>query len=189
MKSYVKIEWRGEEVKNAVLDACEEVVNDAAELVLKKAQDRCPVETVESVARRTGKNGTGNYRVRNYGAASGSLKKSGRIARFRKKGVVGAYITFGGKEVAGVDTYYGPFVELGTPGTTFQTKTGYWGHKIGEYYEGMIKKGKRKGSAYKRLLRKGGVRVAVEAKPFLRPSLKSSRARIRNSFKTRLGGK
>lgn len=175
--SSVKIEWYGEEIKKAVLDACEEAVNEAAELVLKKAQALCPVETMESVARRTGKVATdsmgrkildssgrlisGNVRVSKYGAASGALKKSGRIVRFRKKGVVGAYVQFGGIKVDRVDTYYGAFVELGTPGTKFRTKTGYWGKKAKQ-------------------------RVSVLAKPFLRPALKSSRAKIRNLFKAKL---
>jgi hypothetical protein len=146
------LDWQAERVGNAVMDVCENAVYDGAETVLKKAAARCPVETVESVERRSG-----SEKVKKYGAGSGALKASGRITKFKKQGVVGAYVTFGGMVVNGVDTYYGPFVELGTPGTKFHNGRGYYGHKLEH-------------------------RVAVKARPFLRPALKSSRSKIRNAF-------
>lgn len=150
------LDWQADRVGNRVVDVLENAVYDGAKNVLKKAQIRCPVESIESVTQRSG-----SAKTRMYGASSGALKRSGRITRFKKRGVVGAYVSFGGITVDGVDTYYGPFVELGTPGTKFNSKKGYWGHPA-KY------------------------RVAVEARPFLRPSLKSSRSKIRNAFRNKL---
>lgn len=146
------LDWQAERVGNAVMDVCEDAVWEGAETVLKKAHRDCPVESVESVERRSK-----SAKVKRYGANPGALKESGRIVKFMKHGVIGAYIKFGGIKVDGVDTYYGPFVELGTPGTSFRTEKGYWGHKAGPRFE-------------------------VEAKPFLRPALKSSKTRIQNGF-------
>jgi len=150
------LDWQAERVGNAVMEVCENAVYAGAEIVLKKAKSRCPVETVESVNRRSG-----SEKVKNYGAAYEALKKSGRITKFTKQGIVGAYVKFGGITVDGVDTYYGPFVELGTPGTKFRKGKGYYGHKLHQ-------------------------RVAVKARPFLRPSLKSSGSKIRKGFRDKL---
>lgn len=150
------LDWQAQRVGNAVQDICEDAVWGGAERILKKAQASCPVETDDSVASRSGSD-----KVKRYGASSGALRKSGRIAKFKKSGVVGAYVLFGGITVDGVDIYYAPFVELGTPGTTFQSKKGYFGHKV-------------------------SARVAVEAKPFLRPSLKSTQSQVKNGFRNTL---
>lgn len=150
------LDWQAERVGNAVMEVCENAVYDGAEFVLKRAERDCPVESIESVVARSKSD-----KVKRYGAKSGALKKSGRVVKFRKHGVVGAYVQFGGITVDGVDTYYGPFVELGTPGTVFRAKKGYFGHKP-------------------------GTRVAVEAKAFLRPSLKAGHSRIKNAYKGKL---
>ena len=149
-------DWQAERVRGVVMDVVENAVYEGAETVLKKAQAKCPVESVESISQRSG-----SKKANRYGAASGALKKSGRIIKFKKMGVIGAYVTFGGTNTDGVDTYYGPFVELGTPGTQFKKGKGYWGHKV-------------------------PYRVSVEAKPFLRPSLKSSKSAIRNAYRNKL---
>lgn len=150
------LDWQAERHCNTVMEVCESAVFDGAKKVKRRAEDKCPVESVESVQARST-----SEKVKQYGAAAGALKKSGRIVKFRKKGIVGAYVQFGGITVDGVDTYYGPFVELGTPGTTFKTPKGYFGHKAGQ-------------------------RVSVEASPFLRPGLKASGGDIKKGFKGKL---
>lgn len=146
------LEWSADQLTGDVLNACETVVFSGAEQVLKDAEANCPVESAESYNKRKA-----GPKAKQYGAKIGVLKKSGRIVKFRKKSAVGAYVKFGGTVVDGVDTYYGRFVELGTPGTSFKTKKGYWGHE-------------------------GQQRVAVKAKPFIRPSLKKNGAGILNDF-------
>jgi len=153
----VEVRTYGREVKRLVASIAVEEVDRTANLVLREARRDCPIESVESVIRRRS-----SGRARRYGAARGAARRSGRIVRFRKNGVYGAYVKFGGVVVNGVDTYYLPFVELGTPGTTFRSKKGYWGHK-------GIK-----------------TRVAIQAKPFLRTANKRQKSKHLQRMKARL---
>ncbi len=153
--------WNGELWATLTMDASEAAIKEGAEVVLKKAKALCPVESEQSIRNRRTSN-----KVKAYGAKSGSLRKSGRITVFRKADVVGAYIKFGGIVVDGVDTYYAPWIELGTPGTEFKGKRGYFGREL--------------------KLDSEKSRVPVEAKPFMRPALKSSTSTLRNKFKNLL---
>ena len=80
---------------------------------------------------------------------SGVKGFSGRKSKFEDGGYL---VTVGGKGPWG-DTFYAPFVELGTPGE-------------------MYKSGKRKGSA----------RVKIKKKAFMRPELKRNKSKIKKLF-------
>ena len=157
----VEVKTYGREIKALIASIVEDEVNRTTNLILRDARRTCPIETIESVSNRK----TGN-KAKQYGAKRGSLRKSGRIVKWHRNGVYGAYVKFGGVVVNGVDTYYGMFVELGTPGTVFQSKKsqkGYWGHK------------------------KVKVRVAVKAKSFLRPAHKRQKRKHIQRMQARLG--
>jgi len=119
----MKLEWLGEQLATRVDNKCRIAVEEGAKQVLADAKRGCPEKT-------------------------GELEATGEIVSFKRKYAVGSYVKFGSKEA-----YYAPFVELGTPGTTFQTK-------------GM----------------KDKERKPVDAKPFMRPALRKNKARIRKGF-------
>lgn len=172
----VEVKTYGREVKALVASIVEEEVDRTAQLVLRDGRRECPIESTESVNRRKS-----SRKVQRYGARRGALRKSGRVVKFRKNGVFGAYVKFGGIVVNGVDTYYGAFVELGTPGTTFQGQKGYWGHTVAKYADTT-----RRGKRGRRIVAKGQ-RVAVEAKSFLRPANKRQKGPHLQRMKARLG--
>lgn len=91
--SSFNLDWHGKELIAEVEGICEDAVYGGAEKIARDARRFVPVDT-------------------------GGLKKSIRVKRFKKTGVIGAYVKAGekGKEqVAG-------FVELGTPGEVFERK-------------------------------------------------------------------
>ena len=118
------VRWYGPEIERLVDGALEVKTTGSAKRVLAEAKRNCPV------------------------GDKGALKESGRIVVFTKDGVVGAYVKFGGQGYMskGKDTYYGPFVELGTPGTVIRSGKGI-----------------------------GGKREPVKATPFLRDALKKEK--------------
>lgn len=126
-----KMTWNDEEVFRNIHGSAVAHCAEGASIVLKDAKRNCPE------------------------GDSGALKESGRIQSWDKGNAVGAYVVFGGQGhiVNGVDTFYAPFVELGTPGTVF-------------------KNGKKKGRA----------RVAIAAQPFIRTALRKNEKRILHSF-------
>ncbi len=134
----VNFQWFGEGVKREVQTVVAEAVNSSADDILKDAKKNCPVEKYKSTA----KSDYRQYQSRN----PGSLKKSGRIVRWRKKNVVGAFIRFGGRGfmVNGIDTYYAPFVELGTPGTMTRMGDKRVAIKATPFLRNALKKNKRK---------------------------------------------
>lgn len=123
-----KLDWHGRELIAEIEDICEDAVNAGAEKIARDARRLVPVDT-------------------------GGLKKSIRVKSWKKPGVFGAYVKSGekGKEhIAG-------FVELGTPGTTFERK-----------------------------YRRGQKRTPIKASPYMRPALKKNKSKIRRAFENKL---
>lgn len=126
--SSFKLDWHGKELIAEIEDICEDAVNAGAEAVASDARRLVPKDT-------------------------GGLKKSIRVKKWKKPGVFGAYIKAGEKgreHIAG-------FVELGTPGEVYKTKS-----------------------------KKGQSRTPIKAKPYMRPALKKNKAKIRNAFSNKL---
>lgn len=163
IKTSVETQWFGDLLLKRVRDIADDETEKYGNKILNDAKNSCPVESLSSInaKERSGK-------AQKYGSAQGALRDSGRIVKFTKmtgKGrVSGVYVKFGGQgyKSKGVDVYYGRFVMLGTPGTRFKAKTGYFG---------------KKSSAM--------VRVAVMADPFL----KRAYLRNRRGFAMSLKGK
>lgn len=138
-----KLDWDTKPLFTAVDGKAVALVRRGAKLVLADAKAGCPVEKV-------GRKGRGIKK-----RVPGSLRDSGRIVEWKKDDAVGVYVQFGGRGwiINGVDTYYGIFVALGTPGTTKEIK-----------------------------LKEGGTktvpRVAIDASPFLQNALRKNHARI-----------
>jgi len=98
------IEWHEDEAVFEIDRAITAVVHDGADKVFEEAVNKCPV----------GKNAREGTKYRSWKKrVPGSLKKSGRINKFKNTDGAGAYIQFGGEGyvVGEVDTYYGIFVE------------------------------------------------------------------------------
>ncbi|MCP4553086.1 MAG: hypothetical protein GY834_13855 [Bacteroidetes bacterium] len=107
----VKFKDFSEDVKREIQTVVAIAVFNTADAVLKTAKATCPVEKYSNKA----KNRFKQFQNRK----PGSLKNSGRIVKWKNADALGAYVKFGGRGymVNGIDTYYAPFVELGTPGT------------------------------------------------------------------------
>ncbi len=90
--SNFNFKWNGAAVKVEVEGICEKAVNDGAKMVAKDARRLAPVRT-------------------------GGLKKSIRIQKWKKPGIVGAYVVAGEKN----REHIARFVELGTPGETYKS--------------------------------------------------------------------
>lgn len=112
----LKLDWNGDVLKKYTHEQALQAVKRGAKIVLARARKDCPVEKQAHTMK--GNTKTWGKRV------PGALKASGRINPFDMGGVVGAYIVFGGRGYMskGVDTYYAPFVSLGTPGHVFRGK-------------------------------------------------------------------
>jgi len=117
------LDWDGVAVIREVDMTVQRVVKKGAAAVLKDAKRRCP---------------TGD---------SKRLRDSGTVRKFKTKDAIGSYVSFGGG-----DAYYAPFVELGTPGTSYKSK-------------------------YRK-----GPRIAIKKHPFLRPALKRNKRKILAKF-------
>lgn len=111
MSANVTIKWDPDQYLKAVDAGLADVIDGVADDVLKAAKDICPVGTIERSA-----SGKSALQGKNWSARKpGSLKKSGRVHRFKNSGGIGAYIKFGGIVVDGIDTYYGAIVEAKKP--------------------------------------------------------------------------
>lgn len=124
----VKFQWFGEDVKKTIGDNTEQQVNDVADNILKDAEKNAPVEISTTNKKRR----------------PGSLKKSGRVVKFKKYGIFGAYIKFGGIIVNGVKVFYAAFVDLGTPGTYTETGEKRTAIKSDPFLRNSLKNNKRK---------------------------------------------
>ena len=117
--SSFKLNWGGDELKRLTREKAFTACKSAAHAVLAEAKRTCPVE--QAPAHSFG-SGAKSWQRR----VPGSLRASGRINTFDQGGAVGAYVVFGSNHgrylVNGIDTYYAPFVELGTPGHIFYGK-------------------------------------------------------------------
>lgn len=126
--SSFNLDWHGKELIAEVEGACEDAVNAGAEKIARDARRLVPKNTR-------------------------GLEKSIHVKKFKKTGVIGAYIKAGEKgreHIAG-------FVELGTPGEVFKTKS-----------------------------KKGQLRTPIKAKPYMRPALKKNKRKIRRDFQNKL---
>ena len=107
MSANITIKWDSEKFMKAVDAGLAGVIDGAAEDVLETAVQLCPVGTVTREA--SGKSAL--YGKTWSARKPGSLKKSGRVYKFKNSDGIGAYIKFGGVVVDGIDTYYGQIVE------------------------------------------------------------------------------
>lgn len=123
-----ELDWNGKELTAEVRGACRETIKDVANDVAEDARRNCPED-------------------------DGDLKKTIEVVAFEKIDAVGAYVKAGGEDLGHVAR----FVELGTPGTTYNS-------------------GKKKGKA----------RKPVKAKPYLRPALNKHRRKMLSKFRGKL---
>ena len=138
----MKLEWNDEEVLRDIGKITAKVTKEGAKKVMRDARRYCPVE-------KTGK-------ADKWGNRPGSLRASIRIQKSKFKG--GGYLVVAGGKGSWGDPFYAPFVELGTPGTTYQT----------------------------RAPKRSGARLAVQAHPFIRKALARNKRRIRQMFRDAL---
>jgi len=136
-----RIEWHGDHFIVAAEVASDDVTRWGAQKILKDARRFCPVGTMERAPKTMRKSWTGR--------SPGTLKNSIKI----KKSKYSGYIISAGD----YNAYYARFVELGTPGKTYQF-------------------GARKGEA----------RIPVKAKPFIRQAKEANEMSIHIKFRNRI---
>lgn len=117
--SSFKLDWNGKELIAEVEGICEDAVFGGAKKIAKDARRFVPKDTR-------------------------GLEKSIHVKKFKKTGVIGAYVKAGEKD----KEHIAGFVELGTPGETYrikskkgQTRTPI---KASPYMRPALKKNKRK---------------------------------------------
>jgi HK97 gp10 family phage protein len=123
-----KLQWHDKELKAKVKSICKKIVLGKARDVAIDAKMNVPVD-------------------------SGELLNTIEVVAFEKPEAVGAYVKAGGKKLG----HIARFVELGTPGTVYKTRS-----------------------------KKGKVRTPIKAQPYLRPALRKHKQKIKNAYRNKL---
>lgn len=126
----MKIEWDEKKLLSRVSDIADAVAKNGAERIASDAR---------------------NILTQNQSVDTGELKGTIRVEK--SKYPEGGYIVKMGSKKA----WYGPFVELGTPGTSYKAKS-----------------------------MKGKSRIPIKAKPFMRPALEKNKKKIARDFQKAL---
>lgn len=129
------LKWNDKKLFGEVKSVCKKACIDGAKDVAIDAKMNAPVD-------------------------KGDLVFSIEVKSWEKADAVGAYVSAGGKDRG----HIARFVELGTPGTTFKSTKGYWGHESGRSMS----------------------RTPIKAKPYLRPALKKKKKSIVLKFRGKL---
>jgi len=137
-----RIEWNDESVIRAIEGAVKVATKEGAKKVAATARRLCPVE-------KTGKQDK-------WGNRPGSLKASIRVEKSKFKN--GGYLVKVGGKGAWGDPFYAPFVELGTPGTSYQTHAP----------------------------KRSGPRSSIKARAFLRPGLARNKRKFKKMFQNEI---
>jgi len=140
----MRLEWNDEEVLRDIGKITGKVEKKGAQRVVRDARRYCPKEKGFYL---------GGGKTDKWGNRPGSARASIRIQKSKFKG--GGYLVMAGGKGPWGDPFYVPFVELGTPGTTYQTKEP----------------------------KRSGARIAVQAHPFMRKALARNKRRIRQMFR------
>lgn len=144
-----RIEWNAESVIRAI--------EGAVEVASKKGAKK-----VAATARRL------------IDDKSGALSESVRVKKSKFKD--GGYVVLVGGKGSWGDAWWAPFVELGTPGTTYRSGTKRFGRITTRDVLGR----RRSKKVYK------SARKPVKAHAYLRPALARNKRRIRKAFRDAL---